>query len=67
MPETPQTQAGFTDPLKLSALSLKSRILSGEAIPLSELKAFILSAEKDLGENRMKAAKIEKKQDVDFF
>ncbi len=70
-PNTPQTQAGFSEAQKLDALTLKARIQAGEKIPREEMIAFILSAEKDLSSNRVKldkppAAKT-KPQDVDFF
>ena len=59
--------SGFSDPLKQSALEIRTRIQSGETIPLAELAAFILSAEKDLDKARIKRAQPEKKTDVDFF
>lgn len=48
-------------------LDLKSRILSGERIPLEELRAFILAAESDLTTERKKRNSGEKPKDVDFF
>jgi hypothetical protein len=64
----PFPQAGFSETQKLAALELKARMLSGEKIPIEELKAFVLRSEKDLSANRAKEAKAEKKpDDVDFF
>jgi hypothetical protein len=59
--------AGFSEPRKLDALSIKSRILAGEQIPLAELSAFILSAESDLTKARTTRNVKEKATDVDFF
>jgi hypothetical protein len=61
------TPAGFSPDQQTQALTLKARILAGENIPLSELKAFILSAEADLSQIRTTRNVKEKKIDVDFF
>ena len=62
-----QSQSGFSEEQKLKALTLRTRLANGELVPLSELKAFILEAEKDLSENRVQKAKAQKQTDVDFF
>ena len=58
---------GLSDPLKETALLIKARILSGETVPLSDLTAFILSADADLSTAKAKRNTVEKKIDVDFF
>lgn len=66
-PSNEPLQSGFSEEQKIKALTLRTRLANGELVPLSELKAFILSAEKDLSENRVKQAKVQKQTDVDFF
>lgn len=60
-----------SDTQRMANLDLKARILSGEKIPLNELRAFILAAEADLSDKRTKRnapePKAEKPKDVDFF
>jgi len=66
-PQTPQTQAGFTDPLRLKALELRTRMQAGEKIPIEDLRAFILAADSDLSAQRKKENLKEKASDVEFF
>ena len=64
------SQAGFSEQQKLVAIDIRTRIQNGEDVPLEELRKFILTAEKDLDANRVKANKPPaepKKSDVDFF
>jgi len=66
----PMSQSGFSEQQKLEAINLRTRIQNGENIPLEELRKFILSAERDLDANRVKANKPPaepKRTDVDFF
>lgn len=81
MPEQPNTSAsdtpavlpqqGFSPQGRENACLLKTRILNGEQVPLSELKAFILAAQSDLEGDRVKRNKAENKVDpnkeIDFF
>lgn len=54
------------NPLLQEAQDLKARLLSGETIPLEELKAFILKANSSLSTQR-KSKETPKDSDVDFF
>jgi hypothetical protein len=54
---------GFTE-LQQQAFLLKQRILSGESIPLDDLKSFLLSANGALDKQRQER---EKPTDIDFF
>lgn len=58
---------GFTDPVKTEALVLRTRLQSGENVPLSELMSFLTSASKDLSATVKQKAKKEIQTDVDFF
>lgn len=59
--------AGFSPDQGQKARDIKARILSGEPVPLEELRLFILAAERDLTKAR-KAENVKVKQtDVDFF
>lgn len=62
-------QAGFSPAMHQQAQLLKALLLSGEKVPLEQLRAFLLNADKDLDANRVKKAKAfkEKPSDVNFF
>ena len=62
-----ESPRGLTESTKLEALALKARIQSGEAVPLEELRAFILSADKDLTATRKTRVNPVKSDDVNFF
>ena len=56
------------DGLAMQNLDLKARILSGENIPLEELRQFILTAEKGFNAERKRRNRAETEpKDVDFF
>lgn len=63
-------QSGFSEEMRLRALSIKARILSGEQIPREELIAFIKDGDKELDKARVARVKAEtppKPTDVDFI
>lgn len=66
-PQNAFPKAELTTNAKQLALEMKARILSGEKIPIEEIRAFILKADFDLETTRIKTATKEKISDVDFF
>lgn len=65
---SPQSSPGFTDPMKIKALTIKARIQSGETVPIEELIAFLNEGKADLGKKAAeKLRKEPKPTDVDFF
>ena len=57
---------GLNPENQTSATLLRLRITNGEKIPLEELRAFLISANKDLGVEKKKR-NVDKPTDVDFF
>lgn len=66
-PQNVFPKAELTPNAKQLALEMKARILSGEKIPIEEIRNFILKADFDLETTRIKSATKEKISDVDFF
>lgn len=73
LPDSPPTapepfpQGGLTPDAKIKALHLQARLLSGEEVPLDEIKEFLINADFDLEKTKVKRSTIIKKEDVDFF
>lgn len=53
--------------MEYRAADMQQRILSGDQIPLDELRAFILFANEDCKEKRTERNKAAPTDDVDFF